>query len=137
MPGQTTLSQADVEENRIARRNLLLYFNCQAFGAAAAPINIALGGLVGSYLLGPDKSLATVPVTSFNIGVALGAVVANTMMKQLGRKRGFMIGTIIGMIGMLLCGFSLVAESFWFFCSVNRGKRYCRRIYPAIPVCRC
>ena len=115
MSDQATLSQADIAENRVAKRNLILYFNCQAFGAAAAPVNIALGGLVGSALLGPDKSLSTVPVTTFNVGIVIGAVLANALMRMLGRKLGFMIGTMIGIIGMTLCGFAIMAEHFWFF----------------------
>jgi len=89
---------------------------CQALGASSAPINIALGGIVGSKLLGPDKSLATAPVTAYNIGVAIGALYANWVMKRLGRKRGFMLGTIIGVIGLLLTGLAISIEHFWYFC---------------------
>lgn len=89
---------------------------CQALGASSAPINIALGGIVGSKLLGPDKSLATAPVTAYNIGVAIGALYANWVMKRLGRKRGFMLGTIIGVIGLLLTGLAITIEHFWYFC---------------------
>lgn len=89
---------------------------CQALGASSAPINIALGGLVGSQLLGPDKSLATAPVTTYNIGVAIGALYANWVMKRLGRKRGFMLGAIIGVIGLILTGLAITIEHFWYFC---------------------
>ena len=89
---------------------------CQALGASSAPINIALGGLVGSQLLGSDKSLATAPVTAYNIGVAIGAIFANWIMKRIGRKRGFMLGTIIGVVGLLLTGIAITAEVFWYFC---------------------
>ena len=85
-------------------------------GASSAPINIALGGLVGSQLLGPDKSLATAPVTSYNVGVAIGALYANWVMKRLGRKRGFMLGTIIGVVGLVLTGLAITVEHFWYFC---------------------
>ena len=85
-------------------------------GGASAPINIALGGLVGSQLLGEDKSLATAPVTSYNVGVAVGALIANAIMRLLGRKLGFMIGTIIGVMGMILSGLSITAGVFWYFC---------------------
>lgn len=86
-------------------------------GGASAPINIALGGLVGSSLLQEDKSLATAPVTAYNIGVAIGAVCANWVMKRIGRKRGFMLGTIIGVIGLLLTGVTISLANFWLFCS--------------------
>lgn len=102
-------------ENVAARRNVLLYVICQSFSGSAAPISIALGAVVGSYLLGPDKSLATVPVTSFNIGVAFGAFLANMIMRQIGRKRGFMSGTVIGMTGMLMAGHAIILHNFWYF----------------------
>ncbi len=89
---------------------------CQALGASSAPINIALGGIVGSQLLGPDKSLATAPVTAYNVGVAIGALYANWVMKKVGRKRGFMLGTIIGVIGLVLTGLAITIEHFWYFC---------------------
>lgn len=92
-----------------------LYLICQALGASSAPINIALGGIVGSQLLGADKSLATAPVTAYNVGVAIGALCANWVMRSIGRKRGFMLGTVIGVIGLLLTGLAIKVEHFWYF----------------------
>lgn len=112
----TVHTQAEIEENSEAKKNALLYLVCQAFGGASAPINIALGGLVGSYLLGEDKSLATAPVTAYNIGVAIGAVIANGIMRKIGRRKGFMVGTFIGVAGMIFSGLSIAAEGFWPFC---------------------
>ncbi len=103
----------DEQENAIATKNVRLYLLCQALGASSAPINIALGGLVGSQLLGPDKSLATAPVTTYNVGVAIGALYANWVMKRVGRKRGFMLGAVIGVIGLILTGLAITIEHFW------------------------
>ena len=41
-----------------------------AINAAIAPIVISLGGLAGAYLLADDKSLSTLPVSGFNVGIA-------------------------------------------------------------------
>ena len=57
-----------------------------AISGAAPPIAITLGGLAGLYLLGADKSLATLPVTGFNLGVALGAIPAAMLMRRIGRR---------------------------------------------------
>ncbi len=103
------------EENAIARKNALLYSACAAFTGAAAPVSIALGGLTGSYLLAADKSFATAPVTGFNVGIALGAVVAATVMQQVGRKYGFMAGSVIGIIGMVIAAWAVVIHSFLYF----------------------
>ncbi len=105
------------EENAVARRNLVVYLFCQSISAAAIPMNIALGGLAGSYLLGPDKSLATAPVTSYTVGVAIGTAVANAIMRVIGRRSGFMIGNVVGAVGMLATGTAIVWSSFWLFCA--------------------
>ncbi|RVD67819.1 MFS transporter, partial [Mesorhizobium sp. M4A.F.Ca.ET.029.04.2.1] len=79
---------------REARRTALLLAAAQAIIGSAAPIAISLGALAGQYLLGLDKSLATAPVTGFNIGVALGALPAAAIIRQLGQRGGFMTGTV-------------------------------------------
>lgn len=65
-----------VEAGRDARRTALILAASQAIIGSAAPIAISMGALAGQYLLGADKSLATAPITGFNIGVALGALPA-------------------------------------------------------------
>ncbi|MCP4386061.1 MAG: MFS transporter [Hyphomicrobiales bacterium] len=64
------------------------------------------------YLLGLDKSLATLPVSSFNLGVALGAVPAALLMRQIGRRYGFMSGTLVGMAGGIIAGTAVLMDSF-------------------------
>lgn len=103
------------EENAVARKNAMLYAACQAFNAAAAPISISLGGLAGSYLLAADKSLATAPVTGFNVGLALAALPAAMLMRLVGRKRGFMAGAFIGIVGLLFAAYAIVRHDFWMF----------------------
>lgn len=103
-------------ENAIARKNAWLYAACQAFTSASAPISIALGGLAGAYLLEADKSLATAPVTGFNIGVAMAALPAAMIMSRIGRRLGFMTGAMIGIAGLLVAAGALVIHSFWLFC---------------------
>ena len=109
------VSLTDEQENAIATKNALLLSLCQAFNGAAAPLSIALGGVVGSYLLGVDKSLATAPVTGFNVGVALTSIPAAMLMRKIGHKRGFMTGAVIGMCAMLLAVFAISQQSFLLF----------------------
>jgi MFS family permease len=82
---------------------------------SAAPIAITLGGLAGSYLLGPDKTLATVPVTAFNVGLAATAIPAAMLMQRIGRRKGFMSGTLFTIAGGALAASAIVAGSFWLF----------------------
>ncbi|MGI9477872.1 MAG: MFS transporter [Hyphomicrobiaceae bacterium] len=109
-------TEAATVENRIARRNAIVYSICQAFNGAAAPVNIALGGLAGSYLLAADKSLATAPVTGFSVGMALGTVPAAMLTRYIGRKFGFIGGLLVGIAGTLIAGYALLIGSFLLFC---------------------
>ncbi len=63
----------DPVAEREAKRTALILATSQAIVGSAAPISISIGALAGHYLLDADKSLATAPVTGFNVGVALGA----------------------------------------------------------------
>ncbi|MBP0616035.1 MFS transporter [Jiella mangrovi] len=98
-----------------ARRNALVLAVAQAVVGSAAPVAISTGGLAGTWLLLEDKSLATLPVTGFNVGVALGALPAAVLMRAIGRRLGFSSGALFVSIGGLCAGFSLIAEAFWPF----------------------
>ncbi|MDX8540231.1 MFS transporter [Mesorhizobium abyssinicae] len=110
-----TAAAVVAEAGREARRTALLLAAAQAIIGSAAPIAISLGALAGQYLLGPDKSLATAPVTGFNIGVALGALPAAAIIRQLGQRGGFMTGTIVTALGGLVATLALFNPSFWLF----------------------
>lgn len=100
----------------MAKRNALLLALAQAFCGAAAPISIALGGLVGLYLLGEDKSLATTPVTIYNVGVAITALPAAMLMSRIGRRLGFISGAMVGIIGAIVSSYAIYYGSFIGFC---------------------
>jgi len=98
-----------------ARRTAVVLAAAQAVVGSAAPIAIALGALAGYQLLGPDKSLATAPVTGFNVGVALGAIPAAALIRRLGQPHGFMAGTLVTAAGGLIATLALFQSSFWVF----------------------
>jgi len=104
-----------VEAGKEARRTALILAASQAIIGSAAPIAISMGALAGQYLLGPDKSLATAPITGFNIGVALGALPAAAIIRMMGQRGGFMTGTIITALGGLVATLALFQGSFWLF----------------------
>ena len=99
----------------VARRNAFVLAAAQAVVGSAAPIAISLGGLAGLYLLDADKSLATAPVTGFNVGVALGALPAAAIIRLAGQKSGFQIGTVVTALGGALATVALFWQSFWYF----------------------
>lgn len=100
-----------------ARRNVFLLTLAQALLASAGPIVFSVGGLAGYNLLGEDKSLATAPLTGFNIGVALGAILVAIAARMLGRAYGFIVGALIGAAGGLIAAIALFRGDFWLFAS--------------------
>jgi MFS family permease len=100
---------------REARRNVLLLAIAQALLGVVGPISFAVGGVAGHQLLGDDKSLATAPLTAYNVGMALGVILVATLSRLLGRRFTFMIGASIAAIGGMAAAAALFRESFWLF----------------------
>ena len=100
---------------RSARRNVFLLATAQSILGSAAPLSFAVGGLAGFQLLGLDKSLATAPLTGFNVGVALGAIVVAVASRFLGRRESFMLGAMMGATGGAVAALALFRSDFWLF----------------------
>jgi len=76
---------------------------------------IAINGLAG-LALAPYIGLATLPVTCWILGGAIGTMPASLHMKRVGRQRGFTLGTTWGFAGALICGSAIWLQSFWLLC---------------------
>jgi MFS family permease len=103
------------QTNTLAIANL--YALLSAINASLPPIVISLGGLAGAYLLTDDKSFATLPISGFNVGVALMAGPASLLMYRIGRQRGFMAGSILGFAGVSMAGVAIIEHSFVGLCT--------------------
>lgn len=105
----------EIEHLKQAKQTALTLAAAQSFIGSTQPICISLGGLAGFYLLGADKTLATMPVTTFNLGVALGALPAAMLMRAIGRRYGFSAGALIVSLGAATAAMALLMHSFWLF----------------------
>jgi MFS family permease len=99
----------------IAKKNVAVLSACQALLFTNNSTAIALNGLAG-YALAANKALATLPVTGWVIGAALTTFPASLLMKSIGRRAGFTLGALIGIVGAALCAGALYAGSFWTLC---------------------
>lgn len=97
------------------RRNTLLLSGLQALGGANPAVIVALGGLVGEALSHNEK-IATLPVSLFNMGMAIGILPAAWVMRKLGRRGGYFIGSLLGVLGGLTAFTGIVQTSFLIFC---------------------
>jgi MFS family permease len=98
-----------------ARRTALILASAQAIVGSAAPIVFSLGALAGHFLLDADKSLATAPITAFTGGVALGAVPAAMLIRRMGQRGGFLLGTAVTAAGGVVTTLGLYRLDFWLF----------------------
>lgn len=98
-----------------ARHNAFVYSVAQAINGSVPPICFSVGALSGYYLLGDDKSLATVPVTGYTVGIALGSYPAAMLMRRVGRRLGFICGSIIAIVAGFFAAFAILDGSFLLF----------------------
>jgi len=96
-------------------RNVLVLSSTQATLQITGATMTAVTGLAG-YALAADKSFATVPLTFYVLGSAITTIPASLLMKSVGRRAGFQIGTAIGMCGGALCSAAIFLASFWLLC---------------------
>jgi MFS family permease len=110
------VTEAAPTDDRLARRNTAVLFAAQAIGGIAGPVNLSISALAGYALLGPDKSLATLPITFFVLGTAAGTLPAAWSMRRFGRRPGFIGGMLVGALGALAQAGAMLAGLFWVLC---------------------
>jgi MFS family permease len=97
------------------KRNVGLLAACQALLFTNNSTLIAINGLAG-LALAPYVGLATLPVTCWVLGGAIGTMPASLHMKRVGRQQGLSTGTLWGVVGALICAAAIWAQSFWLLC---------------------
>ena len=97
------------------RRNVALLAGCQALLLCNGVTLIAVNGLAGARLA-PTPLLATLTVTGYVIGTALMTLPASFYMKRYGRRAGFIVGALLGILGGLTCAAAVTIGSFWLLC---------------------
>ncbi|MBK7016476.1 MAG: MFS transporter [Sulfuritalea sp.] len=97
------------------KRNVGLLAGCQALLLCNGVTLIAVNGLAGAKLA-PTPTLATLTVTGYVIGTALMTLPASWFMKHYGRRAGFIVGALLGILGGLTCALAVSIGSFWLLC---------------------
>ena len=95
-----------------ARRNVFLLACCQALLFTNNVTLISLNGLAG-FALADNKALATLPVTGYVVGAAISTFPASLWMKRVGRRNGFLTGTLFGLLGGAITTLGIYQSSFW------------------------
>lgn len=95
-------------------RNTPIFAIAQGLLVSVAALVVTCSALVG-FNLSPDKSLATLPVAVMFITTMLSTFPASLLLEKIGRKKGFMLATLIGMSGGAVSTYAIVNNEFWGF----------------------
>ncbi|QOR38251.1 MFS transporter [Billgrantia diversa] len=94
--------------------NVTLLSLCQALLVSGNILLIAVSPLIGARLA-PDPAWSTAPVATQWLGLMCATIPASLIMARLGRKRGFLLGNLLGLVGVAVAAQALVAEAFFLF----------------------
>ena len=97
-----------------ARRNVAVLIAAQALIGAQMPMIFVVGGLAGQ-MITPYACLATLPISLIVFGSMTTAPWLSNVMQRYGRRAGFNIGAIGGLLGALICVGALWIADFWLF----------------------
>ena len=110
-----TATGAPEFDDRRARANVLRLAAAQALAGANSTVVMTTGAIVGS-ILGPAPQYATVPVSVFVVGTALGTFPAGWLARVYGRKAAFVAGTTCGFLVGMIAAVAIYLGSFALFC---------------------
>jgi MFS family permease len=96
--------------------NVLILALCQALMMTANSLLIASSALVGLRLAAND-SLATLPLALQLLSTMVASIPASLLMGRVGRRAGFMLGSVVGVAGAALGAAAIMQHRFWWFCA--------------------
>ena len=98
--------------------NLAILSLATMLNRVAAPLIVLVGGLVG-LLLAPDPALATLPVALHVVGLGACAYPAASIMRRIGRRGGFVLGSLFAAGAAIAGGAAIMAGSFVGVCAAS------------------
>ncbi|MCP8687807.1 MFS transporter [Marinobacterium sedimentorum] len=94
--------------------NVILLSLCQALLNTGNILLVSVNALIGKELA-PSVALITLPMAMQFIGLMVATIPASLIMQRIGRKNGFYLGNLIGLLGAACSGLALLQASFWGF----------------------
>ncbi|WOT05753.1 MFS transporter [Shewanella youngdeokensis] len=95
--------------------NVWLLMFAQAFAMSATPMMMLLGGIIGAEIA-PLPELATLPIASMVVGVALAVIPVSRLMQGFGRKPVFISGTLLAASSGTVAAYATSHANFALFC---------------------
>ncbi len=101
--------------SEVTKSNARILTTTQALGGASPAIIVSLGGIVGQQLAS-NPAFATLPISLYNLGMAIGTLPAAYLMRKYGRRGGYIIGAMLGVLSGLVAASGIYAGAFLIFC---------------------
>ena len=101
-------------DDRLARRNVFVLVAAQGILGAQMPMIFTIAGLAGQSLAS-NPCWATLPISATVIGSMLTATPLSALMQRQGRRTGFVVGSLGGMLGAAIGALGLYLASFPLF----------------------
>ena len=112
----SAIAEPLVDSNdRLAKRNALVLAVAQALAGGNSVVIVGTAGIVGASLAG--KGYATVPVSTYVLGMWIGTLPVGMLAKKFGRIAAFEVGALCGTIAGLLCCLAVLHASFALLCA--------------------
>ena len=96
-------------------RSVAILTGCQALGMSCLALAITITALVGS-TLAPNPTLATLPLALQFVATAATTIPASLFMGRFGRRAGFTLGSLMGIIGGIISCLAVFLSDYWLFC---------------------
>jgi MFS family permease len=91
-------------------RQVLLLATAQALFQTASTLVATVGALAGIQIA-PDPQLATAPIASMFLGTVITTVPVSMWMARAGRRAGFVMGAVLGVLGGLIAAWGIYLGS--------------------------
>ena len=98
------------------KKNVALLATCQALLQSCNALLVASSGLV-SLALAPSPSFATVALGIQFLATMSLTLPASLLMRRIGRRQGFLIGTALGFVGGVLFSLGIFLQNYGLFCA--------------------
>jgi predicted MFS family arabinose efflux permease len=87
--------------DQLARRNAMVLALAQALAGGNNTVIVASGSIVGA-VLAPNPGLATLPITTFVLGMWFGTLPVGALARRYGRRFALQTGSVFGMLSGLI-----------------------------------
>lgn len=95
-------------------KNVFILAMCQALAMSGASMVLTATAVAGQ-ILAPEKALVTLPLAAQFLVTMFSTIPASLFMARVGRRIGFTVGQLTGMIGAAISAYALYAGDFWLF----------------------